>query len=144
MQRLFHRHRLHKLRRALGRDTRADWPVVMPVSYRSLRWRQRHGLDLAHQWGVPFAIAGVATAPLASARRLSVMPAALAGTCLLGLFGLDATLALRDLQRRPGRLLMAVQIAAFQLLRPPAFVWGTFSQAARQWSAHARDGQRYR
>jgi glycosyltransferase involved in cell wall biosynthesis len=136
----FHRHRWHKLRRALGRGTRPDWPVVVPVFYRSQRWRQRHGLDLAHQWGVPVALAALATAPLGWARRILVGPAALAGTYLVGLFGIDAALAFRDLQRRPRRLLMAVQIAVLQVLRPPAFVWGTFTQAARQRLARARGG----
>jgi hypothetical protein len=140
----FHRHRLHKLRRALGRGTRPDWPVVFPVYYRSLRWRQHHGLDLAHQWGVPVATAATATAPLGLARRTLVMPAAVAGTFLVGLFGIDAALAFRDLQWRPGRLLMAVQIAFLQVLRPPAFVWGTFTQGARERLARARGGRRHR
>jgi hypothetical protein len=72
------------------------------------------------------------------------MPAVVAGTYLVGLFGIDAALAFRDLQWRPGRLLMAVQIAFLQVLRPPAFVWGTFTQAARERLARARGGQRHR
>jgi hypothetical protein len=140
----FHRHRWHKLRRVLGRGTRPDWPIVVPVFYRSQRWRQRHGLDLAHQWGVPVALGALATAPLGWVRRILMLPAVVAGTYLAGLFGLDAVLVLSDLQRRPRRLLMALQIAAIQLLRPPAFVWGTFGQAARDRLAQTRGGRRSR
>jgi glycosyltransferase involved in cell wall biosynthesis len=140
----FHRHRLHKLLRALGRRTRPDWPAVLQVSYTSLRWRERAGLDLAHQWGVPLAIAAIGTAPLGLVRRTLVTPAAAAATSLVGLFCVDTALALGDLKRSPSRRRMAAQIAALQLLRPPAFVWGTFTQTVRLKLAQARAHPRSR
>jgi glycosyltransferase involved in cell wall biosynthesis len=137
----FHHHRRHKVVRALGRSTTRE-PAFLPVGYRSLWWRRRHVLDLAHQWGVPPAIALVATAPLGVARRILIAPAAVAGAYLACLFGIDVVLAARDLQRHPRRPVTAVQIAALQLLRPLAFVWGTLSQAARLRLRQARPGPR--
>jgi hypothetical protein len=96
---------------------------------------------LAHQWGIPLAIAVVATAPLGLARRILIAPSAVAGAALVCLFGLDVAVAMSDLQRRPRRFSTAVQIATLQLLRPPAFVWGTFIQAARLRLRQAEVGQ---
>jgi glycosyltransferase involved in cell wall biosynthesis len=139
----FHRHRRHKIVRALGRATTQE-PVFLPVSYRSLWWRRRHVLDLAHQWGVPSMIALLATAPLGLARRILVIPAALAGAYLACLFGIDVVLAMSDLPRRPRRRLTAVQVAALQVLRPPAFVWGMLTQAARMRLRQASLGPGHR
>jgi glycosyltransferase involved in cell wall biosynthesis len=140
----YRHHRLNKFRRAAARGTRLKGPVAVPVCYRSLWWRRRCRLDLAHQWGIPFGVAVVATAPLGLARRMLATPAAMAAALLTGLFCVDAALAMRDLQRRPRRLLTAVQIAAYQLLRPPAFVWGTVTQAASLRLRRALDRPRYR
>jgi glycosyltransferase involved in cell wall biosynthesis len=133
----FHHHRRYKVVRALGRATTQE-PAFVPVSYRALWWRRRHVLDLAHQWGVPSSIALVAMAPLGLARRSLITPAAVAGASVACLFGIDVVLAIRDLQRRPRRRLTAMQVAALQLLRPLAFVWGTLSQAARLQLRQAR------
>jgi hypothetical protein len=115
---------------ALGR-ARTQEPDFLAVSYRSLWWRRRPKLELAHQWGIPTAMALIATAPLGLMRRILIAPAA-AGAAWLGLlFGIDVALTIRDLQWHPRRPRTAMQVAALQVLRPAAFVWAMVTEAAR-------------
>jgi cellulose synthase/poly-beta-1,6-N-acetylglucosamine synthase-like glycosyltransferase len=125
----FRHYRRRKLYTALGR-ARTHEPDLLAVSYRSLRWRRRHRLDLAHQWGIPAAMALIATAPLGLERRILMAPAAAGVAWLALLFGVDVALAIRDLQWHPRRPLTAMHVAALQVLRPPAFVWPMLTQAA--------------
>jgi cellulose synthase/poly-beta-1,6-N-acetylglucosamine synthase-like glycosyltransferase len=126
----FRHYRRRKLYMALGR-ARTQEPDFLAVSYRSLWWRRRPKLELAHQWGIPTAMALIATAPLGLMRRILIAPAA-AGAAWLGLlFGIDVALTIRDLQWHPRRPRTAMQVAALQVLRPAAFVWAMVTEAAR-------------
>ena len=103
------------------------------AAYQSVYQAGGHGLDLAHQVGVPLASATVATAPAAALLPLLGLPALLALVFLVALGVVDARRA------RPPRHLSAravsfrLNVAVHHLLQPLVRSWGRRRSAGAAW-----------
>jgi hypothetical protein len=98
------------------------------VAYRSLYWRERPLVTIAHQWGLPAAVLLTATAPLGLFRGSAMLPALAGVGYVAGLFGVDLCLSGSDNPLPEPTLACRASIATHRLLRPLAFRWGHLSQ----------------
>jgi hypothetical protein len=110
-----------QLRRGRGNDRATR---MARVRYLTLPHDESALILLAHQWGMPAAIALGWTAPLGLLRRKLVAPAATAAGFAAALFVVDAVLAGRGRRRSERTLALRTQVALFRMLRPLAFRWG--------------------
>jgi hypothetical protein len=83
-----------------------------------------HALDLAHQVGVPLAVAALPLAAAAVLHPLLVLPALAAATFLGVLAGIDAARVSPPPGLRRGLLRFRVGVALHHLLQPLARTWG--------------------
>ena len=86
-------------------------------------------LELAHQWGIPAALALGSTAPLALVRRRLAAPATAAAAFIAALLVIDVLWAREDRRHSDRGLRVSSEIALFRLLRPLAFRWGHLTGA---------------
>jgi O-antigen biosynthesis protein len=115
-------HRLRNRARRL-RSTRTDARGATPCRVRYLSLPKAEGmvLELAHQWGMPVAVALGLTAPAGLVRRKFAAPAAAAAAFVGALFATDVALAGQGRRRSEKSLMFSAQAAAFRVLRPLAF-----------------------
>jgi GT2 family glycosyltransferase len=115
----------YRFRKAAARIRgRSDEDAQCAVKYLTLPRPDPAPLALAHQWGVPAALALCLTGPFALVRRRLAVPA-VGGTAFLGaLFVIDAVRAGTARRSSERTLGFRVGVAAFRLLRPLAFRWG--------------------
>jgi O-antigen biosynthesis protein len=99
------------------------------AAYQSIYEGGGHGLDLAHQVGVPMAAATLVTAPLAAANPALGLPALLALIVLAALGTLDALRASPPRWLREGRGAFRAQVAVHHLLQPIVRAWGRYRGA---------------
>jgi len=83
-----------------------------------------HGLDLAHQLGVPISIALLPTALLAAVTPVMALPALMALVLLAVLGCIDAARAVPPSRMRRGRLRFRLGVALHHLTQPLARSWG--------------------
>ncbi|HET6810678.1 MAG TPA: glycosyltransferase [Acidimicrobiales bacterium] len=88
-----------------------------------------HGLDLAHQVGVPVAVPLLATAVLGVVDLPLAVPAVLAAVFLLTLAGIDAVRQHPPRRLSRGRLRFRLVVALLNLLQPLARSWGRLRAA---------------
>jgi GT2 family glycosyltransferase len=119
--------RLRNLRTTLFGGT-DDTQAQLAVAYRSLCWRERPLIGVAHQWGMPAAVLLACTSPLGLVKPAAATPAVAAVSFIGALFVGDAVLAGRDNPLPEQTLRCRGQIATHRLLRPLAFRWGHFTE----------------
>jgi O-antigen biosynthesis protein len=94
------------------------------AAYQSIYRAGGHGIDLAHQVGVPAAAALLLTAPLAAFDPALGLGAVLALVCLAALAGVDVAIARPPRTLRRGRLRFRLSVAVHHLLQPLVRSWG--------------------
>jgi glycosyltransferase involved in cell wall biosynthesis len=108
--------------------------VFGSAAYQSVYQGGGHALDIAHQVGVPWGLAALATAPLGLLDRVLFAPAVLAVMLLVSLMAIDATHAEPPRSLRRGRLRFRLGVAWLHLLQPVVRTWGRLrhTDAARK------------
>jgi GT2 family glycosyltransferase len=103
------------------------------AAYQSVYQAGGHGIDLAHQVGVPLAVLSLLTAPAALLDAWLGLPALLGASMLMALFTVDAARATppRHLTVSPWRFRTGV--AWLHLLQAVARVWGRWSTGAEAY-----------
>ncbi|HWC11450.1 MAG TPA: glycosyltransferase [Acidimicrobiales bacterium] len=94
------------------------------AAYQSIYRAGGHGIDLAHQVGIPVAFALVLTAPLAALHPALGLGAAVALVWLLGLAVVDVVGARPPRTLRRGCLRFRASVAVHHLLQPLVRTWG--------------------
>jgi glycosyltransferase involved in cell wall biosynthesis len=118
-------YRVRKLARRLsGWRERTAGVGSYRVRYLSLPEEATAPVELAHQWGVPAAVALGLTAPLGLLRRTLAAPAITSMAFLVALFTIDLLGAGEGRRRSERKLDFRARIAVARLLRPLAFRWG--------------------
>ena len=99
------------------------------AAYQSVYRGGGHGLDVAHQVGVPVATGALATAPLGLLSRWLLLPAlvAVVGLALLG--GIDAWRATPPRRLVTGQVRFRLAVAVHHLLQPLVRTWGRTREA---------------
>ncbi|MBV9839059.1 MAG: glycosyltransferase [Solirubrobacterales bacterium] len=105
-----------------GSDGRRSAPF--PVRYLTLPAPESALLGLAHDWGLPVALALCAAAPFGLVRRKLAVPSVAAAAFMGALFSIDFARAGQSSRRSERGFAFRSGIAAFRLLRPLAFRWG--------------------
>ena len=101
------------------------------AAYQSVYGAGGSGLDAAHQLGVPLALAGLATAPLAAlAPWPGGVPAAAGAAALAALFAVDAARAEPPSELPGNRVAFRLSVAALCLAQPVVRHWGRATTAA--------------
>ena len=94
------------------------------AAYQSVYREYGHGLEIAHQAGLPLAAALMFTAPLGVIRIWLGLPALLALTFVAALFAVDLVRVDPPRPLRRGRVWFRVRVAGHQALQPLARSWG--------------------
>jgi len=94
------------------------------AAYQSVYRGGGHALDLLHQVGVPLAVLGLLTAPLAFLGAPLVFPAVLALAFLAVLGGVDVARARPPLRLGEARARFRLGVALLHLLQPVVRLWG--------------------
>ena len=108
---------------SMGRD-RIYRGVYGSAAYQSIYRAGGHGLDIAHQVGVPLAAGTLATAPLASLSLPLGLPALAALVLVLALGTIDAWRARPPPRLRGSEVRFRVSVALHNLLQPLVRAWG--------------------
>ncbi|MGH9021969.1 MAG: glycosyltransferase [Acidimicrobiia bacterium] len=94
------------------------------ASYQSVYHAAGHGLDIAHQMGVPLAVAVALTAPLAALAPRLGLPAVAAVLFLAALAAADVAVASPPHRMARGRFRFKCGVAALHILQPLVRGWG--------------------
>lgn len=100
------------------------------AAYQSVYRSGGHGLDLAHQLGVPVSAATLLTAPLGLAEPVLATASVLALAFLLGLVALDFARARPPHALKSGRRKFRLFVAAHHLLQPLVRTWSRHRSVA--------------
>jgi O-antigen biosynthesis protein len=94
------------------------------AAYQSVYRGGGHALDLLHQVGVPLAVLGLLSAPLALLSTALLLPAVVAAVLLLVLGGVDMAGARPPARLERGRYRFRAGVALLHLLQPVVRLWG--------------------
>jgi GT2 family glycosyltransferase len=94
------------------------------ASYQSVYGAESHGLDLAHQVGVPLAAAVLGTGVLAALHPWLAVPALVAAVFVTALFAIDVVAVSPPRRMHRGTASFRASVAVHHLLQPLVRTWG--------------------